>query len=285
MKPLPAFLLSLLLLMPAAAEGRRPARGGRPAPPPPAAPVLDFGTVVPEGGAAFAWAEVFTGAEGPFEVSVQWEGEAEANGRLAAGKLALRCGNGPFLPLRPGPPLPLGTVLAAGGLLRLEGRLALPWEVPPGPFRMDLRLSIGEGWEVPLAARGQAAEVLVLEGAPDRWIPERDLDPSRDRSLSFGSQSLRVRANVPWRLEARIPGGADTRSAALFRWASLLVRLAGGRSEALSPGHPSDLGRGGPTPPAGFPLAVEPLLVFTGLPEEGSLDLPLELRLVREASP
>lgn len=285
MKPLPAFLLSLLLLLPAAAEGRRPVRGGRPSPPPPAFAGLDFGTVVPGGEEGWAEAEVFTGAEGPFEVSVRWEGGEEARGLSPAGDLALRCGKGPFLPLRPDLPLSLGTASAPGGLLRLEARLALPWEVPPGPFRLSLRLSLGEGLEVPLAVRGEAAEVLLLEGVPDRWSPEREPDPSRDTALSFGTRTLRVRANVPWRIEARLSGEASLQSAALFRWASLLFRLGGGRSEALAPGRPLDLGRGGPTPRSGTALAVEPLLVFTGLPEEGPLDLPLVLRLVREGNP
>lgn len=283
----PAALLALLLLLPpGAADARKPGARGRPFDVPPAlAVMMDFGRVTPGEGDTAAAADVTVGEEGPVEVFVSVPPAEEATQLLLRGRLALRAGNGPFTAVRPGMDLFLGRTEAPGGILRLEGRLFLPWETPPGDFRLPLRLRLGSGPDIPLTLRGEAAEVLLLEGVPDRWVPEKDFDPSRDSSVAFGPRTVRVLANVPWRLEARVAGESGTDGWASFRQASLVFSGESGKTAALLPGRPLVLFRGGPTSPAGIPVLLVPVLVFSGLPGEGSLEVPLELRLLREDAP
>ncbi len=283
----PAALLALLLfLWPGAADARKPGKRGRPFDLPPALSVMDFGRVTPGEGEAAAAAEVVLGEEGPVEVFVSVPPAEETAPPLPLqGALALRAGNGPFTAVRPGTDLVLGRAEAPGGILRLEGRLSFPWETPPGGFRLVLRLRLGSAAEVPLTLRGEVAEVLLLEGVPGRWTPRKDFDPSREFSVDFGPQALRVKANVPWRLEARLAEDRGAEARTLFRQASLVFLGERGKTGALAPGRPLTLVQGGPTPSAGVSVSLVPVLVFSGLPEEGSLELPLEVSLVREGSP
>jgi hypothetical protein len=281
-----AVLLFLLLFLPAGrAEARRPPKAGRPLEVPPAPVVLDFGRVSPEEGEATAVAEIFVGEEGPLEGILSLTADGAGASFLRQGRFALRAGDGPFVAVKPGLDVVLGRASAPGGILRLEGRLSVPWEAAPGPFHLSFHLHVGPGTDVPLTLRGEVAEVLLLEGVPDRWTPRRDFDPSRDSSVAFGPQTLRVRANVPWRLVVRLAPEGSAAAPALFRQASLVFEGEGGRTEALAPGRSSTVWRGGPTSLEGLPVSLDPVLVFSGLPEEGTLELPLEIGLVREDFP
>jgi hypothetical protein len=281
-----AVLLFLFLFLPVGrAEARRPPKAGRPLEVPPAPAVLDFGRVSPEEREATAVAEIFVGKEGPLEGILSLTTDGAGASFLRQGRFALRAGDGPFVAVKPALELVLGRASAPGGMLRLEGRLSVPWEAAPGPFNLSFHLHFGPGADVPLTLRGEVAEVLLLDGVPDRWTPRRDFDPSRDSSVAFGPHTLRVRANVPWRLVVRLAPESASGVPALYRQASLVFAGEGGRTEALAPGRPSAISRGGPTSPAGLPVPLDPVLVFSGLPEEGTLELPLEIGLVREDFP
>lgn len=281
-----AFLAFLLFLLQGQAEARRPRSPFRPLEVVPAPAVMDFGRVAPEESENAAAVEVYAGEEGPLEVRVFLPAEETACPLLQRGRLLLRVGDGPFTPVRPGLDLFLGKIRPPGGIVRLQGRLYVPWETPPGAFRLFLHLRLGSGADLPLTLRGEVAEVLLLQGVPARWRPTGDFDPSRRSSVAFGPQTVKVKANVPWRLEARLSAGSYAEKASdLFRRASLLFTGEGGKTEALTPGRPSLLFRGGPTSSAGVFVPLQPVLVFSGLPEEGTLELPLELRLVREGLP